>query len=675
MRLCKVFLPGGERSLIYQQEFEVGRFTVLFGKNNAGKTNILEDIYLMFARQSPSSGEPRIRRFDNAGRLPDTLRKTHGVGLPVGAVYVQLDPDLHFDRAVLDALPNWGPVEERVLRFSHLPPMQVCYASTNRGEPELWFTDVRDFYEIESEGYRRVNFPEDDSDCNYLSIDIWADAFPDWNRDDEAEWHRLFGPVDEQQRSRRGPFPQPLFLGWEVPDIDNWVTAAIAELIATRGGFGGVIPAKMGWFEPFSDDPADGLWRVRTDAIRRLEQVAALATDLLPDFLDGSIRASFHMPTHWQDLPEVRLTYHDGPDDPGRPLDQFGRGASRWMGIAVQIALRLAGGDKSTVDLDTPGTRAFSGHVLFIDEPEAHLHHSAVASVVRWSHRLVGCGFNILAATHHEEFLRASGNEVTFVKVTRDAAQPPNFQDQVAPNGDALPVRARPYTKVRTIPTTATSALQDLAEEVGMHPATALSLHRAILFVEGPLDEAVLDEYAGPALDAAGVTIIPIHGTKNLEGLIDGELTIRLELKTGVLTDNTTTATIWDRSNTKRSGEEVKLVRLIRRFEEKGLPPPTPFGVAEDDLLFALPTDAIRKFIGGPFPGWHELREEARAAEGLGPSDSVDWKSYALNHYGLPITTTDGVRRVIRALDLAGVELPSIRTVIDEIIVWADERT
>jgi len=51
-----------------------------------------------------------------------------------------------------------------------------------------------------------------------------------------------------------------------------------------------------------------------------------------------------------------------------------------------------------------------------------------------------------------------------------------------------------------------------------MHPATTLSLHRAILFVEGPLDEAVLDEYAGAALDVAGVTIIPIHGTKNLEG-------------------------------------------------------------------------------------------------------------------------------------------------------------
>jgi hypothetical protein len=264
---------------------------------------------------------------------------------------------------------------------------------------------------------------------------------------------------------------------------------------------------------------------------------------------------------------------------------------------------------------------------------------------------MVSCGFTVVAASHHEEFLRASGDEVTFVKVSRD----------VESSG----------TTARTLLSAATPLLQELATEVGMHPAAALSLHRAILFVEGPLDEAVLDEYAGPALDAAGVTMIPIHGTKNLEGLIDGEFTTRLGIKTGVLTDNTLTATIWDRSNKKRSYEEVKLVRLIQRFKDRGLPPPELFGVTEDDLLFALPPDAIRDYLDGPFPGWHELREECRAAECRGLSDSVDWKAYAEAHYGLPITSESGVRSVIRALDFAGVELPSIRAVIDDVIAWA----
>jgi hypothetical protein len=184
----------------------------------------------------------------------------------------------------------------------------------------------------------------------------------------------------------------------------------------------------------------------------------------------------------------------------------------------------------------------------------------------------------------------------------------------------------------------------------------------------------VIDEYAGPQLDAAGVTIIPIHGTKNLEGLIDGELTTRLGIKTAVLTDNTVTATMRDRSNQKRSSEEKKLVRLIKRFEDRGLSPPHLFGVREDDLLFALPAEAIREHFNASFPGWHDLREECRSAEGKGASDSVDWKSYAETRYGLPIATESGVRSVVHALDLAGVlESTSIQAVVDDVIAWAKE--
>jgi hypothetical protein len=266
---------------------------------------------------------------------------------------------------------------------------------------------------------------------------------------------------------------------------------------------------------------------------------------------------------------------------------------------------------------------------------------------------MVEFGFNVVVASHHEAFLRASGDDVTFVEVSRD------LEDS--------------HTRARTLLSAATPLLQDLATKVGMHPAAVLSLRRAILFVEGPLDEAVLAEYAGPELDAAGVLIIPMHGTRNLGGLIDGEFAPRLGGKVGILTDATDAATMGSRSNKKRSREEIWVSRLIKRFEDRGLPPPTAFGVPEDDLLFALPEEALREYLKGPFPGWHELREERRAAEKLGASDSVDWKSYAQTHYGLPITSESGVRSVVRALDLNGVELPSIRAVIDEVIDWAKE--
>lgn len=593
--MSKVYLEDGKC------EFGIGRFTVLFGKNNAGKTRILENIYLMLAAHMPGAGEARLH--DDGGSL---------VGLPCGAVYVDLESDVEFDHDVLASFPRWEPVAEGAVRFGPLPPGQVCFGSADRDRRELWFTDLSEFY--------RGIYEEKMDGLEPVYV------------------------LDERQRSEVGPFPKPLFLGWEFYDIDTWATRALAKLTARDGQLGEITTMLEGIHY---EADANGGGRISPAVTRALGQLASLATDLLPDFLDGKVRPFFFKPSKSHEPPRVVAAYTTGWEN--SDATDFGRGASRWIGIAVRIALQIMEGDTETTSLDSVGYGEFSGHVLFIDEPEAHLHHSAVASIARWCHRMVGVGFNVLAASHHEEFLRIPGEDVTFVKVRRDG------QSMTA----------------RTVTTASASTLQELAEEVGMHPAAALSLHRAILFVEGPLDVAVLDEYAGGRLDAAGVSIIPIHGTKNLEGLIDGEFTARLGIKTGVLTDNTTVATLWDRSNRKRSSEEVKLVRLITRYEEQGLPTPTLFGVTEDDLLFALPVEAIRNFLNGPFPQWPELVDECRALHGAGPSDSVDWKTYALQHYRLPLNTADGVRRIVRALDLASVELTSIRTVVDEIIAWA----
>jgi AAA domain, putative AbiEii toxin, Type IV TA system/Overcoming lysogenization defect protein-like, TOPRIM domain len=443
------------------------------------------------------------------------------------------------------------------------------------------------------------------------------------------------------------PRPRPVFLDWEFADLSDTVTAAIWKLLP------GYIQDTR-WLDEV-DSNEGTCWRVRPIVDTLIRLVEQLATGLLPDFLHGSIRARLEARTRRGQPLSLNVTYEEGGQQDARSVPDIGRGAARWIAASTQIALHVLANPLPEVsDLLEADKRSFSGDVLFIDEPEAHLHHTAVASIVRWCQRMATSGFNLVVASHHEAFLRASGDDVRFVKISRDVESS--------------------STQARTVLSTATPLLQELATEVGMHPATVLSLQRAILFVEGPLDQAVLDEYASPALDAAGVLIIPIHGTKNLEGLIDGEFTTRLGIKTGVLTDNTITATIWDRSNKKRSSEEIKLVRLIRRFEDQGLPPPDLFGIAEDDLLFAIPPEGIRQCFptsGSQFPGWLELREECRQASGKGASDSVDWKAYAEEHYHLPVTTADGVRSVVHALDLAGVQLPSIRAVVDDVIAWA----
>jgi energy-coupling factor transporter ATP-binding protein EcfA2 len=611
---------GLYRSVQYL-EFELGPFTVLFGKNNAGKTNLLEAVYGVLAPQDMGTSAATGAKFS----LPVSgLRGGDPMAPPAGAVYVELEQGLAFDDAVLAVAPEAVAVPGGMLPFREVPPGHVWFANAaHLNLPGLWFVDVRDYFDRLRAAVTKEHYNEEgDLFKQFLSLRISK------------------------------PRPRPLFLGWEFERVESWVTSAIADLTAVPSEFGGEPRS----FALLDDGEPSTTWRVRPEILERLEQLAMLATDLLPDFLDGSIQPEFHVPTGWKHSPGVWLWYEERGGGERRFVEDFGRGASRWMAVAVQVALRVMEEDPQITALDVTGPKAFSGQVLFVDEPEAHLHPSAVASVVRWCQRMVSCGFTVVAASHHEEFLRASGDEVTFVKVSRDVESS--------------------CTTARTLLSAATPLLQELATEVGMHPAIALSLHRAILFVEGPLDAAVLDEYAFHEFDAAGVTIIPIHGTKNLQGLIDGEFTTRLGIKTGVLTDNTITATMWDRSNTKRSREEIWVTRLIRRFEDQGLPPPELFGVPEDDLLFALPPEGIRQHFptsGTQFPGWIELREECRQALGKGPSDSVDWKAYAEEHYRLPLTTEDGVRSVVHRLDLAGVQLPSIRAVVDDIIAWAKQ--
>lgn len=665
MRISRISL-GGYRA-VPVEEFDVGPFTVLFGKNNVGKTYVLEAIFSVLAPHVFADGEQRIR----------DLRADTG---SYGAVYVDLDRGLEFDDAVLALIPD--NVDGGYLRLPRLPQDQVCYASTPDNESlpnpdwqqELWFVDLRDYWtKTDLDGEIRDEISDEVHTVDHRT--------------------RLVGAE---------PHVRPVFLGWEFSDVDRWVTSAIADLSVVSGGMqetddgsNTYIPGSRGVLMRIQgaaeDDrykelegvlgvlglehtrpvinPSTDTWRVRPEVAARLDQLAALATDLLPDFLDGLIRTELEVPTDWAGSPHVRVQYVERGSDRGHPINDFGRGASRWLSIALQVAIHIMEKDWLTSAVLDDAARKFSGSVLLVDEPEAHLHPSAVASVVRWCRRMVNAGFQVVAASHHEEFLRTTSSDVRFVKVTRGAGTWTDIEGGVH---DAV------LTRARTLSTEATPVLQELAAEVGMHPAVALSLRRAVLFVEGTLDEAVLDEYAGPVLDAAGVLIVPIHGTKNLEGLIDAELTVRLGIKMGILTDNTVTATMRERPKKQRSGEERKVIRLIETFESRGLPQPTVFGIPQDDLLFALPADGIREHAAGlaqgnvaDFPGWHELRQECRDALEKSSSDSVDWKKYAQEHYGLAITTPEGVRRLVRTLDLAGAEMPSVRRVVDQIVGWA----
>jgi energy-coupling factor transporter ATP-binding protein EcfA2 len=642
------------RSIDYL-DIELGPFTVLFGKNNVGKSSLLEALYGILAPDrmadphiKPPHQTPGIR-----GVSHHDLSERSGTVFFTLADDVAADDEIRVLRHQIEALDDAD--------FPALPVDQVAFISDNWGnDPGVAFVDPRRYF-ARAAAEDSLPGPQDPQEYeDYFDVDEWVE------RREHCASFQL-----------RGPKPKAVYLDWDFLTVGDRASSELAAVCILQRSqrdpdAANILGAPIRWLETFEVDDAAPIWRLHPLILERMETFGALATELLPDFVDGSVGAKLRYPSSdWQIPPTICVDFRDprNPDQsralvedyevadmwderPGHELFGYGRGTLRWIGVAAQLALRIMTDHPHVTSVRDAPPGTFSRHVLFVDEPEAHLHPSAVGSVVRWCERMVGYGFNIVTATHHEEFLRTSSRITTLVHVTRESD--------------------KWKTTARTLRSSATPLLQDLAMEIGMHPASVLSLHRAILFVEGPLDVAVLDEFAGPALDAAGVTLIPIHGTRNLQGLVDSELTTRLGIKMGVLTDATDPGTMGERSNSKRSGEEVKVSRLLKLFEDRGLEVPTVFGVIEDDLLFALPVEGIREHVvKGPFPAWKELVVECREATGQGASDSVNWKSFALERYGLDITTGNGVRRVVHELNFEGVPMPSIQAVVDQIIEWA----
>lgn len=601
MRLSKVVLL--DYKTIDALAFEAGPLTVLFGKNNVGKSNIMSAIYEVL--------EPESAR-DNASE--------HQLLADKGSLFCQLDEDVRFDDEVRSA------VSEVVQLSSNKPSVAFLDSSQSH---RLLATDPTDLY----------------LGCHALVTEHAAE-----DRANEI-WNQISAVTAE------GPRLSAIAVDWASTELYETVNKAISELADDylfETPEGQKASGKHLWGAIWLESAGDGTWRVRPEMVECAERLTSLASDLLPDFLDGAIDVDIQPPFIWHISGQTVITYRERGEARRNDLvDVHGQGTARWLAAAIQIALKLMARYPDLKNLRDLTPNHFSGTVLLIDEPEAHLHSAAVASTVRWCRRMVDLGFTVIVASHHDEFLRANGDDVTLVHITRDDG--------------------KGHTEARSLPTHRTTRLLELATDVGINPAAALSFHRGVLFVEGPLDEAVLLEYAELELDAAGVKVVPIHGTKNLEGLVAVELVTELGIKMGVMTDATDPSTMAERSGRKRSSEERKVLRVLQIAREKGLPEPAVFGVSEADLLFALPTEGIRDYLQGPFPEWAELVAECRKALGKGPSDSVNWKAYAQERYGLPIATAAGVRHVVRALDLANVPLPSVRQVVDEVIVWATQ--
>ena len=291
-------------------------------------------------------------------------------------------------------------------------------------------------------------------------------------------------------------------------------------------------------------------------------QLSRRANALMPDFVSSRGRLEVDEEDGER---TVLFREHEDPDQPYL-LGDLGEGIKRWATIATLLAAR---------ELRT-GRPGF----YLLDEPEAHLHLTAIRSLRRWLVDRNREGNGIVTATHALELLDLPTELAEFVVVTRREG----------------------VTWFTSITESVVQQLSEDAVELGIERGDAFRTLRGFLFVEGLHDVLVINHFFRRDLQRSRILMLPIYGTSNARALGEMEYLSRLNLPIAFLLDNVR-ANFAKRPRREWTSEEQKIAALRSELGDRirivshGLP----------DIIFALPEDAVRK-IRPSFTDWATVR-------------------------------------------------------------------
>jgi ABC-type Mn2+/Zn2+ transport system ATPase subunit len=394
-----------------------------------------------------------------------------------------------------------------------------------------------------------------------------------------------------------------------------------------------------------------GEWyRVRHSVLATAHLIEQEANRVAPSFVQdqGKVGIEILPVSLWGGgRSRIRATFRMRDNEP-RDLRVLGAGTARWVAAAVRLAChRLERGQQvvtgqdgavsdttaireliqqaqkeplsqSAVRLEPSDAAAF----YIADEPEAHLHPAALQSVREWLTRLAQTAATVLVATHSTAMLDSSSQLVKRVLV---------FQQEGS-------------TRLRTMQGAPDNELAQFSEELGITKGELLLMTRLAVFVEGPHDQIILDEWFGEMLRAAGIRIFPVHGVDNMPGLAESEIVASLGMRMAAISDATTI----DRTSTdvpETRGDRA-VIRLLDEAARKDIKIKV-FGLSEPDILYYLDTEICQE-AAPAFPGWHEAQQE-RARLG----SKIPWKRFIAKKYGLRLSRSH-VRQLARACRAQG---------------------
>jgi hypothetical protein len=415
---------------------------------------------------------------------------------------------------------------------------------------------------------------------------------------------------------------------------------AVDPWLETRSEKGEVIPP--GLFDRY--DESDW-YRVRHSVLATAELIAAEANQAAPDFVksQGTIGIEVLSVAAWSSAGHrVRATFTE-PQGEKRDLGVMGAGTSRWAAAAIRLAAwRLAKGRQIVYDAagadvvdenerrrivqeayHAPFTQTAvrlvpsdSQAVYIADEPEAHLHPAALQSVREWLSRLAETAATVLVATHSSALLDGESELIHRVLVLR-TVEVTVLRELTGPLGDEL---------------------ERVSGTLGLTKGDLLLLTRVALFVEGPHDQIILDEWFGEDLRVARVRVFPVHGVDNLTGLVDSEIVAALGIRIATLSDDA--SVLRAVSGNPRTRGERAIARLVREAERAGAGV-HPIGLTQPDILYYLDAEICRR-IAPNFPGW-----STAVGEWVSSGSRMQWKKWVQQHYSLPLTR-ESIRELAR---------------------------